>query len=338
MTLAETRLGNTAERHGSIRTESVTPARLPGVAHVETLDVTVLAGGPGVEREVSLNSGAAVSEALQRLGHRVALCDISPDDLSALERHADLVFVALHGEFGEDGTIQAELKARGLRYTGTGPAASRLAMDKAASKHRFEQAGIPTPPFVVVDDPRREGLAERFPTPAVVKPVSSGSSVDITIARTAGDLESAAVAVCAKYGRALIERYVAGPELTVAILGDEALPVCEIRTEREFYDYQAKYLDDTTQYLLDVDLPERLLARVKALSLAAHRVLGCRVFSRVDWMIDGRTLEPYLLEVNTIPGFTTHSLFPKAAARAGLSFEQFCQRILDLSLAQKDGS
>lgn len=286
----------------------------PRVSRIETLDITVLAGGPGVEREISLSSGRAVFEALSGLGHRVSLCDIGPDDLSALERPADFVFVALHGEFGEDGTVQAELDARGLRYSGSGAVASRIAMDKVEAKRCFERAGVPTPPFEVVDRPGLAGLPSRFATPAVVKPIASGSSVEITIAHKPEDLQTAAADVVNTHGRALIERYVAGPELTVGILGDQALPVCEIRTDREFYDYEAKYVDDNTQYLFDLDLPKTLLERVQALSLRAHRCLGCSVFSRVDWMVEADTHQPYVLEVNTIPGFTSHSLLPKAAA------------------------
>ena len=296
------------------------------------LDITVLAGGPGAEREVSLNSGRAVADALRRLGHRVELRDISPVDLSALDRSVDFVFIALHGEFGEDGALQAELDARGLRYSGSGAAASRLAMDKAESKRRFEQAGVPTPPYEVVDRAGLVGLGSRGKLPVVVKPLASGSSVDTFIARTPQALTEAATHVVARYGRALVEKYVAGPELTVGVLGDQALPVCEIRTQREFYDYQAKYVDDNTQYLFDLDLPSDLLARVQRLSLAAHRALGCRVFSRVDCMVDAASMEPYFLEVNTIPGFTSHSLLPKAAARIGLTFDRLCQRIVELSI------
>lgn len=302
--------------------------------NLEVMDVTVLAGGPGAEREVSLHSGRAVEGALRRLGHRVELCDIGPKDLSALDRPMDIVFIALHGEFGEDGTVQTILEDRGIPYTGSRGASSRLAMDKVAAKRRFEERGIPTPKYELVDNRSVAGLASRFPVPAVVKPVSSGSSVDTTIARSAGRLQEAAADLVARYGVALVEQYIRGPELTVGILGEEALPVCEIRTDREFYDYQAKYVDDTTQYLFELDLPVDVLNRVQRLALAAHQSLGCRVFSRVDCMLDGATLDPYFLEVNTIPGFTSHSLVPKAAARRGVSFDQLCRRILELSLGE----
>ena len=304
---------------------------------VEPLTITVLAGGPSAERAVSLESGKAVHAALVRLGHRATLCDIGPEDLSALDRPADFVFIALHGAFGEDGQVQAELDSRGMPYGGSGAAASRLAMDKAEAKRRFDCVGVPTPPFEVVDAAGLEGLTSRFALPAVVKPVDSGSSVDTTIARTAEGLLHDATALVEKYGRALVEWYIAGPELTVGVLGEVALPVCEIRPDRDFYDYQAKYLDDNTSYLFDLDLPSTLLERVQRLSILAHRTLGCRVLSRVDWMIDTKTLEPYVLEINTIPGFTSHSLVPKAAARIGLDFDQLCQRIVELSLAQVRG-
>lgn len=319
---------------------SVTPATVPaskrGAARrrdplVDTLDITVLSGGPGGEREVSLQSGRAVAQALGRLGHRVTVCDIAPDELSALGRPADFVFIALHGEFGEDGTVQAELDARDIRYSGSGAAASRMAMDKVEAKRAFLRSHIPTPEFLVVDRVNRAELAAKCYVPAVVKPVSSGSSVDITIARTPQQLQSAVEAVVNQYGRALVERYVAGREVTVGILGDRPLPVCEIRTEREFYDYQAKYVDEDTEYLFDLDLPPDVIREVQDLSLAAHQALGCEVFSRVDWMIDQQTLRPYVLEVNTIPGFTDHSLVPKAAARVGIAFDDLCRRIIELS-------
>jgi D-alanine-D-alanine ligase len=299
----------------------------------QALDITVLAGGPGAEREVSLLSGQAVAEGLTRLGHRVTVCDINPDDLSALKRAADFVFVALHGEFGEDGEVQGELDTRGLRYSGSGAIASRTAMDKVAAKRVFEEAGIPTPSYVVVDAASLAGFDVPFGTPAVIKPIGSGSSVDTTIARTHEALRDAVSNLVGGYGQALVEQYIDGPELTVGILGEQALPVCEIRTRREFYDYQAKYVDDNTQYLFDLDLPSPLLEQVQELSVAAHKALGCRVFSRVDWMVDARTYSPFILEINTIPGFTSHSLVPKSAARVGLSFDDLCQRIIELSFA-----
>lgn len=302
-------------------------------SNMRQLTITVLAGGPSAEREVSLESGRAVRAALERLGHRVTMCDIDPDDLSALDREADFVFIALHGAFGEDGQLQSLLDARGLKYTGSGAEASRRAMDKAAAKAIFRAAGIPTPDYVVVRSGEEDQAVQRIGPPCVVKPVASGSSVDTSICRTEEELRRAAGDVAGKYGQALVERFVSAVELTVGVLGNEALPVCEIRTKRAFYDYQAKYVDDDTQYLFDLDLSVDLLRRVQEIGLSAHQALGCRVCSRVDVLVDRQTLEPFVLEVNTIPGFTSHSLVPKAAARIGVGFDALCQRIIELSMA-----
>ncbi len=297
-----------------------------------TLEVTVLAGGPSAERDVSLQSGQSVAESLRRLGHKVELCDIGPENLAALDLPADFVFVTLHGAFGEDGQVQAELDRRCIPYCGTGVAASKLAMDKAASKRKFAQHGVPTPEFELVTQQNLMDVAASFDLPAFVKPVASGSSVDTFKAFDRDTFQDYCESLVRDYGSALVEKCICGPELTVGILGQEALPVCEIRTKREFYDYKAKYLDDDTEYLFDLTLPVPLLERVQALSLKAHESLGCEVFSRVDWMIDAQTLEPYALEVNTIPGFTSHSLLPKSAARIGVSFDQLCDRIMALSM------
>ncbi len=310
-----------------------TNAQVAGARDVErrTLAITVLAGGPGVERAVSLDSGRAVCAGLKHLGHNVALCDIAPTNLDALDRDVDFVFIALHGEFGEDGQVQAALDQRGLVYSGSGVEASRRAMDKAATKQVLEREGLPTPSYVVTQAGNVDRAVARMVAPCVVKPVSCGSSVDTTINHTPDAVRRAAEDVAARYGAALIERYIEGPELTVGILGSRTLPVCEIRTRRAFYDYAAKYEDDDTQYLFDLDLPDALIRRVEEIALRAHCALGCQVFSRVDIMIDRATMEPFVLEVNTIPGFTSHSLVPKSAARIGLGFDALCQRIIDLS-------
>ncbi len=316
---------------------SAQPDPAPGAT--SGLAITVLAGGPSDEREVSLQSGAAVAQALTRLGHRVTTRDIDQADHSALDIPADCVFIALHGEFGEDGQVQELLDRRGLRYVGADARASALAMNKAATKARLAEAGIPTPDYQVCQQNTRHGDmpgAKTLSPPVVVKPVSSGSSVDTFIASDQAATRAALDCVIEKFGSALVEQYIDGPELTVGILGDQALPVCQIRTKRQFYDYQAKYIDDDTEYLFDIDLPEQLLRRVQDLSLKAHRVTGCAGFSRVDWMVADKTLSPYVLEINTIPGFTSHSLLPKAAARVGITFDQLCQRIVDLAISRNE--
>lgn len=292
------------------------------------LKITVLSGGPSSEREVSLKSGAAVAEALRSLGYDVHIADIAPDRLEALDTPADVVFIALHGAFGEDGTLQRILDQRGIVYSGSGAEASALAMDKAETKQCFIHAGIPTPAFDLVDRDNQAKILESWSLPAVVKPLAGGSSVDCFVCGTHDDIGHALQRLIHDEGVCLIERFIHGREMTVSILDDRALPPIEIRTLRPFYDYQAKYLDNETQYLFEIDVPEETIARLQHLSLKAHRALGCRDFSRVDWMLCHETGEPYALEVNTIPGFTDHSLLPKAAARAGLSFPELCRKIV----------
>lgn len=310
----------------------VTP---PATRSVERrLKITVLSGGPSGEREVSLKSGRAIADALASLGHGIHLADIMPDSLGALDRPADLVFIALHGCFGEDGQIQRILDQRGIRYCGSGAASSALAMDKVATKCRFIETEVPTPRFDVVFPQRLEQIVRTWAPPVVLKPVDEGSSLDCLLIREPGELAPKLKALLDRHGRCMIEAYIDGPELTVGILGDEALPPIEIRTRRAFYDYQAKYIDEDTEYLFDINLPAHLLDEIRLLSLKAHRALDCRDFSRVDWRVDASSGRPYALEVNTIPGFTDHSLLPKAARRAGLSFPQLCQRIVDLACAR----
>lgn len=308
----------------------------PGEA-VSTLDLTVLAGGPSDEREISLLSGQAVHDALVRLGHHATIMDISRDDLRALDVPADCVFIALHGAFGEDGQVQRILEREGKRYCGCDAVSSALAMDKVEAKNRFITHEVPTPRFDIVTKPRIKAIAAAWRPPAVVKPIRSGSSVDTYIVRDSSELVDALNAVVEKHGDAMIEQYIDGIELTVGLLDGRALPPLEICPRREFYDYQAKYLDDDTEYRFDIDLPEEVLERIQRLSVLAHNALGCRDFCRVDWMIDRRAHEPFVLEINTIPGFTSHSLLPKAAARVGISFDDLCQYIVTLAMQRGGG-
>jgi D-alanine-D-alanine ligase len=299
------------------------------------LAITVLSGGPSGEREVSLESGRAVGEALESLGHDVHLSDIGPDNLSALARQVDCVFIALHGRFGEDGQVQRILERRGLTYCGSGPEACALAMNKDRAKARFAELGLPTPRYAVATAETIEEALGSWSLPVVVKPVLEGSSLNCHIVRDAGQFRPAVEQVVEGYGECLIEDYIPGREITVGILGESALAPLEIRTPREFYDYEAKYVDENTEYSFDVDLPSDLLERVAAMSLGAHRGLGCRDFSRVDWRVDPDRLEPYLLEVNVIPGLTSHSLVPKAAAHSGLSMPLLCQCLVDMAMKRR---
>lgn len=301
----------------------------------QKLAVTVLAGGPSGEREVSLESGRCVAEALKACGYTVHLEDINPQNLSALAREVDCVFVALHGTFGEDGDVQRILEHRGLAYCGSGPDACERAMNKVAAKQCFIDAGLPTPRFTVATNENlRESMAA-WGLPVVVKPIKEGSSLACYIIRDYTQFRPALDLVIEKYGEALIEEYIPGMELTVSILGDEALPPIEIRTRRDFYDYAAKYVDEDTEYMFDIDLPEPLLAAIREMSLRAHRALDCRDFSRVDWRVNPKDQTAWLLEINVIPGLTSHSLLPKAASRIGHDMPSLCRTIVDMAIRRR---
>jgi len=318
----------------SVRTQTDSIGRTStGRMQVMPLKITVLAGGPSSERAVSLESGRAITEALGSLGHEVAMLDITPQDLSALDRPADVVFPALHGPFGEDGTVQRLMDERGIRYVGSGPEASALAMNKASTKRLCSRADIPTADWCLVTPANlTEVIRSWRHRKSVVKPVDQGSSIDCHIVEGPAELASAAESLLRKYGQCLLEKFVDGPELTVGILDGQPLPVIQVVPARNFYDYTAKYQDDHTQYIVNPPLPADLLERVQALSAEAFRALGCRHLARVDWRVEAATGKPYLLEVNTLPGFTSHSLLPKAAAAAGIDFPWLCQRLVELAL------
>ena len=301
------------------------------------MDITVLMGGPSSERDISLISGEAVASALERIGHRVTRADISPSDTAALDRDGlEVVFIALHGEFGESGEVQTLCEQRGLPYIGSGPRASRLAMDKAASKQIFKRSGLTTPDWMIVENYHSRQLVdqwlEEIPPPVVVKPVDGGSSVDITIAPDAAARQEAMESLLEQYGRVMLERLVVGREVTVGILGEEALPVLEIIPSHAFYDKAAKYDDDAgTQYVFDHGLPQPVIDRLQADALRAHSVLECRDLSRVDFILDHDHV-PQILEINTIPGFTSHSLLPMAAAHVGIGFGELVDRLAMMAL------
>lgn len=318
------------------RTAAESRAAVPSRRTTDLLDVTVLMGGPSAEREVSLMSGEAVAAALTRGGHRVRRADISPRDVSALDRKdIDVVFIALHGEFGESGEVQELCELRSLPYTGAGPRASRIGLDKAASKQLFKQAGLATPDWMIIEEfhtPQTyRPWLEEFSLPVVVKPVTGGSSVDVTIARDEETRDTALDELLDRYGRTLVEKYVPGRELTVGILGTQALPVLEVIPAGEFYDLHAKYDDDAgTQYVFDHGLGDRLTRHLQRDALTAHEAVGCRDLSRVDFVLaeDGT---PQVLEINTIPGFTSHSLLPMAAARVGIDFDELVDRLVRMA-------
>jgi len=296
------------------------------------LRVTVLCGGPSAERAVSLQSGHAVAEALRRRGHDVFVSDIGPDRVEALDIPTDVVFPALHGPFGEDGTVQRTMEARGLRFVGSGAEASALAMDKVASKRLVATADIATPPYEVWDGARlAAGGVPDLPWPVIVKPVDQGSSVATTIVHEAAAFAPAVRLCVERFGRALVEQFIAGDELTVGIVGATTLPPICVRPKRSFYDFVAKYEDDATEYLFETEHGPDVFATAQRLSRRVFAVLGCRHLARVDWIVDPQR-RLWFLEINTLPGFTSHSLVPKAAARLGLEFDELVERLVFMAL------
>lgn len=284
--------------------------------------VAVLMGGWSAEREVSLVSGAAVAKALKKTGYRVTPIDVQRDMGSLMTRlypRPDAVFNALHGRYGEDGCVQGLLNILDIPYTHSGLLASALAMDKPMAKRLFAAAGIPVAEHKIV---RREEMTggDVMARPYVVKPLNEGSSVGVTIVHE-GDNEPPFTDENWPFGeKVMVERFVPGKELTVAVMGDKALAVTEITTDRGFYDYDAKYAEGGSAHLVPAPLEPAVYDEVMRLSALAHEALGCRGVSRADLRYDGETV--YLLEINTQPGMTHTSLVPEQAAHVGLSFEE----------------
>jgi len=294
------------------------------------LRVAVLMGGPSAEREVSLASGHNAAQALLNAGANVCEVHVDEDGRFALPACCDVAFIALHGRFGEDGTVQRLLEERGVTYTGSGPAASALAMDKTLAKQKFVEAGLPTPRWVTVERDLRH--AADLPFPVVVKPAREGSSMGVSLVTDAARLHDACMQAWQHDSRLLVEEYIRGREFTVGILGEKPLPVIEIKTNHKFFDYRAKYTPgEATEELARLDA--LTAERMQELAARAHECLGCRDMSRVDIMMDAAG-HLFVLEVNTIPGLTPTSLLPKAAQEAGLNFQNLCVQIVELALAR----
>lgn len=300
---------------------------------VSAARVLLLAGGDSAEREISLKSGQGVSAALEALHIPFELVDPALTDLHRFRwQPGDIAFVALHGGSGENGEIQAILEHAGVPYTGSGPGASQLAFSKSAAKLRFQQHGVPTPPFVLIhqsdSSARLQEQAQRIGYPLVVKPDQQGSSIGVTIVHTAEAL-AAATDECFRYGAfGIMEQAIPGSEWTLGVLDDECLPLIKIETDKTFFDFGAKYEDDETRYLLDFDEPAAVTDSIAQAGLAACRVVGTVGVARVDLRVNPEG-QPFVLEVNTVPGFTDHSLVPKAAARMGISFPELVARMLE---------
>jgi D-alanine-D-alanine ligase len=298
--------------------------------------IAVLMGGLSAEREVSLSSGAAVMDALKDAGYNAMpvvydgpglvqdLYDIKPD----------LVFLALHGKFGEDGTVQGLLQTMGVPYTGTGVTGSAIAMDKAITKKLLKYHDIPTAKFVVLRKDSDTSAVGRIGYPVVVKPSTQGSTIGMSFVYSGDELAPALNLAFSHDMEAVVEKYIEGREVTAGILGDSALPLVEIVPRSGVYDYDAKYLTHDTKYVCPAELDEALETRLKALAKEVFSVLQGYGYARVDFRVD-REGNPYVLEMNTLPGMTSTSLLPKAAAAAGLSFGQLIELMLEGALRRK---
>jgi D-alanine-D-alanine ligase len=291
--------------------------------------VALLMGGPGKERPVSLNSGAAVAKALRSLGAEVLEIDVTGPDFKLPEK-TGLVFNIIHGTFGEDGMLQSILDGLGVPYTGEGEKGSRVAFDKIASKRKFDEAGVPNAKWEILV----EGRSVSIPLPLVVKPPREGSSVGVHIVQHPEELAPALEDCFSRDSEVLVEEFIRGRELTVGIVGGEALPVVEIVPKVDFYSYENKYTKGNSDYFCPARLDEATTREVQSAALAAHRSLGLEIYSRVDVLLDSENRH-FVLEVNTIPGMTETSLLPKAAAVAGLDFASLCEEIAGISLSRK---
>lgn len=304
--------------------------------------IGVLAGGTSAEREVSLKSGNAVYKALLDMGYDAVFVDVSDTVCKTIfEEHVEIAFIVLHGGHGENGAIQGMLEVMGIPYTGSGILASAMAMDKETAKMAFAAHNMPVAPYVVV---KRKEVENRgrvntqvitaiadFPLPWVVKPATEGSSIGVSIVREEAELQEALKQAFAYGDRVLAERYIKGREIQIGILGNMVLGGVEVRPLREFYSYEAKYTPGLTDYILPPEISPAAYDNLKALALEAHNVLGCSGATRVDFILDGND-NPFLLEVNTIPGMTETSLLPKIARSAEIEFPDLIEKMLALSL------
>ncbi|SDY18978.1 D-alanine--D-alanine ligase [Nitrosomonas sp. Nm58] len=294
--------------------------------------VAVLLGGRSAEREISLKSGEAVLSALLRKGVDAHPFDPARYPMEALlQQGFNRAFIALHGRFGEDGSVQGALELMGLPYTGSGILASALAMDKWRTKLIWEAVGISTPRYVIIDAQSDfDEVADYLDLPLIIKPAREGSTIGLSKINAKKDFSDAYQLAAQHDSIVLAEQFIAGKELTAAILGETPLPLVHIEVAGELYDYHAKYLANNTRYFCPSGLPDELSHQLQAQALQAHKILGCEGWSRVDLILD-KNDQPYFLEANTSPGMTDHSLVPMAAKVAGISFEDLVVKILALS-------
>ena len=295
--------------------------------------VAVLMGGISAEREVSLTSGAAVLKALVSAGVDAHAIDANPQNINQLNAQSyDRAFIVLHGRWGEDGIVQGALQAIEMPYTGSGVLGSALAMDKIRSKQIWQTLGLPTAHYRVLKSREDlDSLIEELGLPLFLKPAREGSSVGIGKVNSADELMSVWQEAAKSGDDVLAEQFNAGAELTVAILNGQSLPIVRMETDNDFYDYEAKYESNSTRYFCPANLDQALENEIQMLAMDAFNALGCEGWGRVDVMLDAQD-KPMLLEVNTVPGMTDHSLVPMAAAATGLGFEQLVVKILEATL------
>ncbi len=299
---------------------------------MEKANIVVMLGGPSAEREVSLRTGGAVAKALRSLGHNVCELDPKTPDWN-LPPNTDVVFLALHGTYGEDGTVQKQLDELSVPYTGCDAQASRIAFDKVLTKQRCVDANVPTAKFVVVDSPSAPWPRGWTP-PVVVKPVRQGSSVGLQFVTRVEDW-SGALREASRYdSQLLVEEKIEGREVTVGILDGAALPLVEVRPREGVLDYRNKYTPGATEYFCPAPFDRAITERIQNAALGAFRAIGGRDYARVDVMVRANG-DPVVLEVNTLPGMTETSLLPKAAAAVGLNYEMLCQRMIELALNRR---
>lgn len=300
---------------------------------LRALTIAVLEGGESPERLISLESGAAVKAALAQRGHTIVALDPADVDLSTYDwTGIDAVFLALHGPFGEDGQVQRILDDAGMPYTGSGADVSQLAFHKSAAKERFFQRYVPTPPYVLIHEgdtaARIMHKARSIGFPLVVKPDAQGSSLGVSIVHTPEELTEALPRCFYLESFGLLEGAIEGTEWTVGILDEITLPLIQVKPHREFFDYQAKYEDDATEYVFEFDLPNDVISSINSAARNAYNALQLSGLARIDLMLD-KYQRPWVLEANTIPGFTSHSLVPMAAARIGMSLGDLCEQMLE---------
>ena len=307
---------------------------------LKSLRIAVLSGGDSAERDISLQSGAAVEDALSARGHQVTCVDPSETNLDTLDwNDYDVAFLALHGTFGEDGGVQSILDSVGIPYTGSNSETSRMAFSKSASKERFFQCNVLTPPYVLIhesdDAIRINRQAGTIGFPLVVKPDAQGSSLGVTLVETPDELPRALTRGFHFDSFCILEQTIIGSEWTVGLLNENLLPLIRIETNRKFFDYQAKYEDHSTKYYFDFALPTHVVKSIENTAHAACDALRTSGLVRVDLMLD-KLHQPWVLEINTLPGLTDHSLVPKSAARLGIGLGELCERAISSCLQQSE--